>query len=171
MYSLEFALSLANYIYLSVLLKASPGQRDAGLFLYLIKRSTEEKICETWRQLSGTGSGRGHCGTGGAGICRDPRVPPPALPLPKGSSPYPACVLSCTGLHPAREPNQGWEGGWRLWGYIPSPSKQLCLAVGCCCVPSVAHTWGAHTWGLSFMISFLSSSLPSILPFFLPPFH
>lgn len=38
MYSLEFALSLANYIYLSILLKASPGQRDAGLFLYLIKR-------------------------------------------------------------------------------------------------------------------------------------
>lgn len=37
LYSLEFALSLANYIYLSILLKASPGQGDAGLFLYLIK--------------------------------------------------------------------------------------------------------------------------------------
>lgn len=46
MYSLEFALSLANYIYLSILLKASPGQRDAGLFLYLIKetRSGERSV-------------------------------------------------------------------------------------------------------------------------------
>lgn len=87
---MEFALSLANYIYLSVLLKASPGQRDAGFFLYLIKRSIAEKICETWRELGGTGSGRGHCGMGRTGIRGDPRVLPPALPLPKGSSSYPA---------------------------------------------------------------------------------
>lgn len=62
MYSLEFALSLANYIYLSILLKASPGQRDAGLFLYLIKEmhSRERSVKYQGSSVSDTpGPGRG----------------------------------------------------------------------------------------------------------------
>lgn len=62
LYSLEFALSLANYIYLSILLKASPGQRDAGLFLYLIKEthSGERSVKYQGSSVSDTlASGRG----------------------------------------------------------------------------------------------------------------
>lgn len=62
MYSLEFALSLANYIYLSILLKASPGQRDAGLFLYLMKEthSKERSVKYQGSAVSDTlDSGRG----------------------------------------------------------------------------------------------------------------
>lgn len=62
MYSLEFALSLVNYIYLSILLKASPEQRDAALFLYLIKEmhSRERSVKYQGCSVSGTlVSGRG----------------------------------------------------------------------------------------------------------------
>jgi len=62
LYSLEFALSLANYIYLSILLKASPGQRDASLFLYLIKemRSGERSVKYQGSSVSDAqASGRG----------------------------------------------------------------------------------------------------------------
>lgn len=80
MYSLEFALSLANYIYLSILLKASPGQRDAGLFLYLTEEmhSGERSVKYQGTSVSDVpaqaGAGRGHC-RGDTG--RNKELPPP----------------------------------------------------------------------------------------------
>lgn len=87
MYSLEFALSLANYIYLSILLKASPGQRDAGLFLYLIEEmhSGERSVKYQGSSMSDipalAGAGRGHCR---GDIGRSKELPPPEAWLRAG---------------------------------------------------------------------------------------
>lgn len=142
MYSLEFALSLANYIYLSILLKASPGQRDAGLFLYLIKRKNSGE-----RSVKHEGSSVAD--TPALGGCRSRGWD---LPVDVGSPPDKVCPCRLLVLPDQFLSGRDWEVGPRQ---VPSPHKRPYLVVGSSRIPGNGKTWGLISFPFFNLFGFL----------------